>query len=186
MADEKLKIAGLRLKIDGAAEFNKSVAFTNNELKLASANLAKVTAAFDKNTPAVERLAAKQQDYANKLDAARKKGEEYQRVLASVKEQYGENSDEVMRAETLVARNEAEQIKLQKALENVSRELEIQQSQWTQYGAKAEAAGAKISNVGDKITAVGKTLTTAITAPLIAAGAALVTAICCFIRPSKK
>ena len=172
MADEKLKIAGLRLKIDGAAEFNKSITSVNNELKLASANLAKVTAEFDKNTPAVERLAAKQQDYANKLDAARKKGEEYQRVLASVKEQYGENSDEVMRAETLVARNEAEQIKLQKALENVTRELEVQQSQWTQYGEKAEAAGRKISNVGDKITAVGKTLTTAITAPLIAAGAA--------------
>lgn len=172
MADEKLKIAGLRLKIDGAAEFNRSITSVNSELKLASANLAKVTAEFDKNTPAVERLAAKQQDYANKLDAARKKGEEYQRVLASVKEQYGENSDEVMRAETLVARNEAEQIKLQKALENVTRELEIQQSQWTQYGEKAEAAGKKISNVGDKITTVGKTLTTAITAPLIAAGAA--------------
>ena len=172
MADEKLKIAGLRLKIDGAAEFNRSITSVNSELKLASANLAKVTAEFDKNTPAVERLAAKQQDYANKLDAARKKGEEYQRVLASVKEQYGENSDEVMRAETLVARNEAEQIKLQKALENVTRELEVQQSQWTQYGEKAEAAGRKISNVGDKITAVGKTLTTAITAPLIAAGAA--------------
>ena len=172
MADEKLKIAGLRLKIDGAAEFNRSITSVNSELKLASANLAKVTAEFDKNTPAVERLAAKQQDYANKLDAARKKGEEYQRVLASVKEQYGENSDEVMRAETLVARNEAEQIKLQKALENVTRELEVQQSQWTQYGEKAEAAGKKISNVGDKITNVGKTLTTAITAPLIAAGAA--------------
>ena len=172
MADEKLKIAGLRLKIDGAAEFNRSITSVNSELKLASANLAKVTAEFDKNTPAVERLAAKQQDYANKLDAARKKGEEYQRVLASVKEQYGENSDEVMRAETLVARNEAEQIKLQKALENVTRELEIQQSQWTQYGEKAEAAGKKITTVGDKITTVGKTLTTAITAPLIAAGAA--------------
>ena len=172
MADEKLKIAGLRLKIDGAAEFNRSITSVNSELKLASANLAKVTAEFDKNTPAVERLAAKQQDYANKLDAARKKGEEYQRVLASVKEQYGENSNEVMRAETLVARNEAEQIKLQKALENVTRELEVQQSQWTQYGEKAEAAGKKISNVGDKITNVGKTLTAAITAPLIAAGAA--------------
>lgn len=172
MADEKLKIAGLRLKIDGAAEFNRSITSVNSELKLASANLAKVTAEFDKNTPAVERLAAKQQDYANKLDAARKKGEEYQRVLASVKEQYGENSDEVMRAETLVARNEAEQIKLQKALENVTRELEVQQSQWTQYGEKAEAAGKKITTVGDKITTVGKTLTTAITAPLIAAGAA--------------
>lgn len=172
MADEKLKIAGLRLKIDGAAEFNKSITSVNNELKLASANLSKVTAEFNKNTPAVERLAAKQQDYANKLEAARKKGEEYQRVLASVKAQYGENSEEVMRAETLVARNEAEQIKLQKALENVTRELEVQQSQWTQYGEKAEAAGKKISNVGDKITNVGKTLTAAITAPLIAAGAA--------------
>lgn len=166
MADEKLKIAGLRLKIDGAAEFNKSITSVNNELKLASANLAKVTAEFDKNTPAVERLAAKQQDYANKLEAARKKGEEYQRVLASVKAQYGENSEEVMRAETLVARNEAEQIKLQKALQDVSHELEIQQSQWTQYGAKAEAAGAKISNVGEKITSVGKTLTLSVTAPI--------------------
>lgn len=166
MADEKLKIAGLRLKIDGAAEFNKSITSVNNELKLASANLSKVTAEFNKNTPAVERLAAKQQDYANKLEAARKKGEEYQRVLASVKAQYGENSEEVMRAETLVARNEAEQIKLQKALQDVSHELEIQQSQWTQYGAKAEAAGAKISNVGEKITSVGKTLTLSVTAPI--------------------
>ena len=172
MADEKLKIAGLRLKIDGAAEFNKSITSVNSELRLASANLAKVTAAFDKNTPAVERLAAKQQDYANKLAAAQKQGEEYKRVLASVKAQYGENSEEVIRAETLVARNEAEQIKLQKALENVSRELQIQQSQWTQLGDKVTAAGTKITAVGDKITTVGKTLTTAITAPLIAAGVA--------------
>ena len=84
MADEKLKIAGLRLKIDGAAEFNRSITSVNSELKLASANLAKVTAEFDKNTPAVERLAAKQQDYTNKLDAARKKGEEYHRLKSSM------------------------------------------------------------------------------------------------------
>lgn len=51
MADEKLKIAGLRLKIDGAAEFNRSITSVNSELRLASANLAKVTAEFDKNTP---------------------------------------------------------------------------------------------------------------------------------------
>lgn len=167
---EKLKIAGLRLQIDGAAEFNRSISQINSELGLASANLAKVTAAFDKNTSATERLAAKQQEYSNKLAAARQRGEEYQRILDSVRQQYAANSDEVMRAEQMVARNEAEQIKLEKALQNVTKELAKQESGWTSWGNKLTEAGSKLTAVGSKISGIGQTLSIGITAPLAAAG----------------
>ena len=169
---EKLKIAGLRLKIDGAAEFNKSITSINSELQLASARLSVTTEAFDRATPAVEQLAAKQMDLSAKLDAARKKGDQYKQTLESVKAQYGETSSEAMQAEAVVLKNEAAQIRLKNALDEVNRQLQAQQSGWQNLGDKLNNAGESLTKVGDKLTSVGKTLTTGVTAPIAAASVA--------------
>ena len=48
MADEKLKVAGIKLKIDGAATFSDNLNKINSRLKTNSAELKKVMKSFSK------------------------------------------------------------------------------------------------------------------------------------------
>lgn len=171
MADN-LKIAGLRLKIEGAAEFKQNITQINAQLEKSRATFEQVQTQYGKGAKSVELLAAKQQLLKDKLQASKDIGDQYQRVLEQTTAKYGENSAEADKVRAAIARNEAEQAKLKAQLEAVSRQLEIQSSKWTQFGQKCEAAGAKMKAVGDKLTSIGKTMTTTVTVPLAAAGTA--------------
>ena len=169
MADN-LKVAGLRLVIEGAAEFNSTISQINSKLQLSSAEFAKLQAQYGKNSNSVELLAGKQKLLQDKLQATKDIGQQYNRILEETVAKYGENSAEADKVRVAIAKNEAEQIKLEKQLEATTQQLKIQSSEWTQFGQKCEAAGKKIKDIGDKMADVGKSLSTKVTAPLVAAG----------------
>ena len=171
MADN-LKVAGLRLKIEGAEKFISSISKVNSQLQQSTAHFNKMQAIYGSNSKSVELLAAKQQMLQEKLNSTKAIGEQYNRILDETIEKHGEDSKEAEKMRAVIARNEAEQAKLKAQLEAVSRQLEIQSSKWTQFGQKCEAAGAKMKAVGDKLTSIGKTMTTTVTVPLAAAGTA--------------
>lgn len=173
MADN-LKVAGLRLKIEGAAEFNNTIGQINSKLKLSSAEFEKLQTQYGKNSKNVELLAGKQKLLQEKLQASKDIGAQYNRILDETVEKYGENSKEADQVRAAIAKNEAEQAKLEKQLEAVTKQLKIQSSEWTQFGQKCQAAGEKLKAVGDKLAKVGKTLTTTITAPIVGLGTAVV------------
>ena len=169
MADN-LKVVGLRLVVEGAAQFNTAIGQINNNLKLSSAEFSKLEAQYGKNSKSVELLAGKQKLLQDKLRDVKDIGNQYNLVLDETVAKYGENSDEAEKVRVAIAKNEAEQIKLEKQLEAVTRQLKVQSSEWTQFGQKCEAAGAKLKQVGDKLTDIGKSLSTKVTAPIVAMG----------------
>lgn len=173
MADN-LKVAGLRLVIEGAAEFNSTISQINSKVKVSSAEFAKLQAQFGSNSKAVELLAGKQKLLQDKLQASKDMGQQYNRILDETTKKYGENSKEADNVRAKIAQNEAEQIKLEKQLQAVSKELQIQSSAWTQFGQKCETVSQKLKTVGDKLSGIGQTLTTRVTVPLVAAGTAAV------------
>ena len=169
MADN-LKVVGLRLVIDGAAQFNSTITQINNQMKLSSAEFDKLQAQYGKNSKSVELLAGKQKLLQDKLQATKDIGQQYNRILDETVEKYGENSNEADKVRIAIAKNEAEQAKLERQLEAVTKQLKIQSSEWTQFGQKCEAAGQKLKQVGEHLTKIGQSLTTKVTAPIVAVG----------------
>ena len=154
MADN-LKVAGLRLVIDGAAQFNSTISQINSKVQLSSAEFAKLQAQYGNNSKSVELLTGKQKMLQDKLQATKDIGAQYNRILEETVAKYGENSVEADKVRTAIAKNEAEQIKLEKQLASVSKELKVQSSAWTQVGEKAQKVGKQISEIGDKMVNIG-------------------------------
>lgn len=171
MADN-LKVAGLRLVIEGAAQFNSTITQINNQVKLSSAEFAKLQAQYKNSSKSVELLAGKQKLLQDKLQASKDIGAQYNRILEETTAKYGEHSAEADRVRVAIAKNEAEQAKLKAQLDAVSKQLAIQSSAWTQFGQKCEAAGKKLKAIGDELTKVGQKMTTRVSAPIVAAGTA--------------
>lgn len=171
MADN-LKVAGLRLVIEGAAQFNSTITQINNQVKLSSAEFAKLQAQYSKSGNSIELLAGKQKLLQDKLQATKDIGKQYNRILEETTAKYGEHSNEADKVRIAIAKNEAEQAKLEKQLEAVTRQLKIQSSEWTQFGQKCEIAGAKLKSIGDELAKVGQKMTTRVTLPIVAAGTA--------------
>ena len=171
MADN-LKVAGLRLVIEGASQFNTTIGQINSQLKISSAEFDKLQAQYGKNSNSVELLAGKQKLLQDKLRASKDIGEQYNRILDETIAKYGEDSAEADKVRAAIAKNEAEQAKLEQQLEAVTKQLNIQSSAWTQFGQKCETAGQKLKSVGDKLSSIGQSLTTKVTAPLAGLGTA--------------
>lgn len=173
---DNLKVAGLRLVIEGAAEFNSTISKVNSQLKLSAAEFSKLQAQYGKGANNIELLAGKQKLLQDKLQGTKDIQQQYNRILEETVKKYGENSVEADKVRTAIAKNEAEEIKLEKQLASVTRELQVQSSAWTQFGQKCETAGQKLQTIGDKVSGIGKTLSTRVTAPIAAAGTVAVKA----------
>ncbi len=174
MATETIKYAGLKLTVDGAAEFQKSLSEINGNLKQSQAELSKSTAEYGKNSKEIGALTAQQKFLDESLNLNKEKQSALNEIVEEASKQYGENSKEVQALKTKLTEAEAEEIRLQKSLDVVNKELVTQKSGWTQLGTSLTENGKKLQEVGGKISDVGKNLSLKLTAPIIGAGTAAV------------
>ena len=172
MADEKLKVAGIKLKIDGAATFSDNLNKINSRLKTNSAELKKVRAQYQYNEKSIEGLTAKQKALQNSLDTQKKKTTELKDVLAETVEEYGENSKEVERLKSAIADSEAKEASFEAQLRQTNDQLNEQTKSLNNTGKELQQAGEKIEKFGDKTAKVGGKLTTGLTLPIVALGTA--------------
>ena len=172
MADEKLKVAGIKLKIDGAATFSDNLNKINSRLKTNSAELKKVRAQYQDNEKSIEGLTAKQKALQNSLDTQKKKTTELKDVLAETVEEYGENSKEVERLKSAIADSEAKEASFEAQLRQTNDQLNEQTKSLNNTGKELQQAGEKIEKFGDKTAKVGGKLTTGLTLPIAALGTA--------------
>lgn len=170
---EVLKIAGLKLTIDGAAEFQNSLRNINAQMRLSSAELKKVTAEYGKNSTAAQALAAKKKDLETRMQSQREITKRLNDVLKETEQRYGENSVEAQTMRTKVLESEAAEKRLETQLKKVSVELAKQTSGAFQLGQKLEAAGKKMKAFSEKASMAGGAMTKYITVPILAAGAGL-------------
>ena len=176
MADEKLKVAGIKLKIDGAASFSDNLNKINSRLKTNSAELKKVRSQYQDNEKSIEGLTAKQKALQNSLDTQKKKTTELKDVLAETVEEYGENSKEVERLKSAVADSEAKEASFEAQLRQTNDQLNEQIKSLNNTGKELQQAGEKIEKFGEKTSKVGGKLTTGLTLPIAALGTAAVAA----------
>lgn len=176
MADEKLKVAGIKLKIDGAATFSDNLNKINSRLKTNSAELKKVRAQYQDNEKSIEGLTAKQKALQNSLDTQKKKTTELKDVLAETVEEYGENSKEVERLKSAIADSEAKEASFEAQLRQTNDQLNEQIKSLNNTGKELQQAGEKIEKFGDKTAKVGGKLTTGLTLPIAALGTGAVAA----------
>lgn len=146
----------------------------NRELRLSQAELSKVTAEFGKNSKSIEALTAQQAHLEKSLSLNRKEQEQLNDLMAKATAQYGENSQEVETLRIKLTQAEAEEIRLQRALEQTSRELTVQQGGWTKLGTALTESGNKLKEIGGKLSEIGNGLTLKLTTPIIGAGTAVV------------
>lgn len=172
MADEKLKVAGIKLKIDGAASFSDNLNKINSRLKTNSAELKKVRSQYQDNEKSIEGLTAKQKALQNSLDTQKKKTTELKDVLAETVEEYGENSKEVERLKSAVADSEAKEASFEAQLRETNEQLKEQIKSLNNTGKELQQAGEKIEKFGEKTAKVGSKLTTGLTLPIAALGTA--------------
>lgn len=176
MADEKLKVAGIKLKIDGAASFSDNLNKINSRLKTNSAELKKVRSQYQDNEKSIEGLTAKQKALQNSLDTQKKKTTELKDVLAETVEEYGENSKEVERLKSAVADSEAKEASFEAQLRQTNDQLNEQIKSLNNTGKELQQAGEKIEKFGEKTSKVGGKLTTGLTLPIAALSTAAVAA----------
>ena len=170
MAAQTIRWAGMRLTVEGAAEFQKKLKDVNSQLKISQGELNKVTNAFDKNEQNAETLAAKHQHLTESLRLNAEKQASLNMVLEDATNRYGENSSEVLGLKASLAEAEAQQVQLERALRETERA--IQGQSWKELGERLEAAGQRMQAVGDKMQSVGKGLSVGVTAPLVGIGVA--------------
>lgn len=192
---EVLKIAGLRLKLDGESEFEKGLRDAQHEVKMFGTEARRSTEKIQSGSGSLV-------DYKNKVSALEKQLKAksdrlvvLNDVLEETKKQHGENSKESQR---LAERLESERLAYDKMENAVNRaQVEMEKYKSSTKGMREELArtnpelvafqealetkgqawqesGAKIKKAGDAVADVGKKMTTRVTLPLAAAAGAAV------------
>ena len=138
-----------RLKLEGEAEYKRSLGELDASLKTLKTEMNKVSAEYEGNANSIEALSAKNEVYEKQLEVQRKKVETLKDVLAKAAEAWGEN-DKRTQAWAQKANNaEAELIKMEhqlqrnhEAMDKLNGETDEGSSAMSIFGdALKEAAG---------------------------------------------
>lgn len=159
-----------------ASSFNGSISQVNRQMRAMGGELQSIRAKGIDYERSIDGLSQKQNVLQRSLNASSIKLQEtrkrYDELVAS-----GKASDaQIERAAIAVNRAQAEYNRLEKELADVTRELKIQSSMWTQAGQRLEAVGGKLKSIGSGMASIGKDLSMKVTAPIVAMGAGILKA----------
>lgn len=170
---------GPKVGIEGEAEFKRAIAGINTSLQTMSTEMRAVTSAYDRNDKSAENLTAQNQVLNKQIEAQKTKLAELNAMLEKSKDAYGENDAKTQKYQQDVNRATAELNKMERQLDNNNQALEgyaaeTQKAAWQteEFKQKTKEMGESLKNVGGKIKGFGKTMSMAVTAPIVAAGAA--------------
>lgn len=169
MATETIKKAGIKMAMEGSAEYLRSSKQINAEMKTNSAQLQKLTTEYGKNSTNMQALQKKSDLLTERLSKQKEITSNLNQELKNTEEKYGTNSVEAEKMRAKVEQSENAELKLQKQLDAVNKELETQSSKMLKVGNSLEAAGGKISSIGTKMGGIGKAMSAGVTLPILAA-----------------
>ncbi|MCL1999136.1 MAG: phage tail tape measure protein [Turicibacter sp.] len=167
-----IRYAGLKLQIDGAAEFERTLGSINRELKLSQEELKKVTNEYGRNERNIETLTARKEQLETAVRLNVEQQKKLREMLANVVEEYGANSKEAETFAIQIAKAEAESVLLNRQLRETTEDLRRQQealnpSRWEQFSQQLAEISEKMQNMGERLTDIGETITDRVSAPLI-------------------
>lgn len=169
---EKESDVVLNFKTNGEVSYSKTVKEINKDMNIAATEYKNQVSAMDKDATATEKLTATKQKLEKQLSLAEKRTqllrEQYEK---SVKET-GEYSNESQKLYKRLLESETGENKLRSALEDTNEALKEQGDVSVDTAKKLQ----KIEEAGEKVSGVGKKMSIGVTAPILAIGAAAMSA----------
>ena len=157
-----------------ASNFNGSINQMNRHLSSMGSELRAAKALGADYGKSVEGLTSKKEILTRSVATSSVKLTEERRKYDELVASGTANEATLERQARRVNEAQAQYNRLTTELNEVTEELRIQSSAWTQAGERMEAVGNKMKAIGDGMTNVGKKMSMAITAPIVAAGTASV------------
>ena len=174
MAAQTIRWAGMRLTIEGAAEFRQKLNDVNNQLKTSQAEMDKVVNSFGRGTQNIATLTEQQRHLTESIYGTNEKLTSLNMALEDVAKNHGVNSEQANALRMSIAQLEAEKAGLIRRLEETSEALRIKESRWTQVGEKMQAFGKRMQDIGGRMSDIGSNLSRKVTAPLVGIGTAAI------------
>lgn len=168
---DTIKTAGVKLTLDGQAEFLQNIRVVNQELRLNYQELRLVREQQKLQGDSTELLAQKASILSNEYNNQVAKIKGLNEAQQQAKKEYGENSEEVKKLEVAQKRAEVSLEALKRQIFYNTIELEKQKSGLYQTGIKFDEFGQKAQKAGEKLNKIGTTMTIGVTAPLMAGAA---------------
>ena len=152
---------GPRIGIEGEAEYRKQINNITQAQKTLDAEMKATSAAFDENTTAQEKNAAKAKNLQQQVDNQKKKVEQLKHMTEQSAAKFGENSTQTLKWREALANAETELARMNTELDKVSK---------SDFSSKMQSAGQSLESLGGKMASVGDWMTTNITQPLMDVG----------------
>lgn len=153
-----------------AANFNGTVAQVNRNMRAMGSELQAIRARGSQYENSLTGLSQKQNVLSRSFDAASIKLQEQRRRYDELVASGTASSAQIERQANAVNQARTQYNRLERELAEVTNQLRIQSSQWTQVGQRMQEVGSKLSAVGDGMMKVGKKLSMYVTAPISAMG----------------
>ncbi|WP_348638167.1 phage tail tape measure protein [Lysinibacillus sp. 1 U-2021] len=153
-----------------ASNFNGTIAQVNRNMKAMGSELQAIRARGAQYENSLTGLSQKQNVLTRSFDAASIKLQEQRRRYDELVASGTASSAQIERQANAVNQAQAQYNRLERELAEVTNQLRIQSSQWTQVGQRMQEVGSKLSTVGDGMMNVGKKLSMYVTAPMAAMG----------------
>ncbi len=154
-----------------ASNFNGTVAQVNRNMRAMGSELQAIRARGSQYENSLTGLSQKQSVLSRSFDAASVKLQEQRRRYDELVASGTASSAQIERQANAVNQAQTQYNRLDRELSEVTEQLRIQSSQWTQVGQRMQEVGSKLSAVGDGMMNVGKKLSMYVTAPIAAMGA---------------
>ena len=186
---------GPKIGIEGEKEFRNSLKAIDSQIRALGSELKTLSKEYDENDRSIDGVVKKQKTLNSAIDATENKikllTSQYEKqsaelrkledALEKARRENGEGSDEALKAEAALAKQATTVNRLENQLQTARGQLADFGNQLENLGNRATIAGDKLQNAGDKIAGIGSkissagnVLTGAVTAPLLAAGAAAI------------
>ena len=186
---------GPKIGIEGEKEFRNSLKAIDSQIRALGSELKTLSKEYDENDRSIDGVVRKQKTLNSAIDATENKikllTSQYEKQSAELRKlenalekarwENGEGSDEALKAEAALAKQATTVNRLENQLQTArgqladfGNQLETLGNRATIAGDKLQNAGDKIAGIGGKISSAGNVLTGAVTAPLLAAGAAAI------------
>lgn len=157
-----------------ASSFNGTVAQVNRNMKAMSSELQALKAKGSDYEKSIGGMSQKQDILARSFDAAGIKLQEQRRRYDELVASGTATEAQIERQANAVNQAQAQYNRLERELAEVTEQLRIQSSQWTQAGQRMQEVGSKLTAVGSSMKQIGQNMSMYVTAPLAAMGAGIV------------
>lgn len=157
---------GVRIGVEGEAEYKKSIKDIIAEQKALAAELKATDAAFDKNASAQDKAAKKAEILNKEIENQKEYISKLKDQLEKAKEAYGDNDSRVSKLRETLAKAETALSGMEQDLKSVNTELG--KTKWDTMKTKLDEVGKKLKDVGGKMKDFGTDMSKYVSAPIAA------------------